>query len=257
MKKLLLILMLVPIFLLAQTPITTFPDVKYLDEIKMKRGDIYQGKIIEMNEKVIVIDVLGGFRFHFNRDEISYIRQKCLNCNDSQTQKGSTYDFKETGLYNQLSIGAISGADDIGIGAAYSIGKMQRRAFGVGGGIGIFSFKESGRNYNFVPVFAEVRSYLFAKKTTPYVSAKAGYGLPIKRALLAWEQKIDRQRGGLFINPSFGIRFGANEDINMTLDLGFLVQYSKNEYLLDNSELGRSWQKRTFRRWDLSLGIVF
>ncbi len=257
MKKLLLILLFTPIFLFAQTPITTFPDVKYLDEVRMKNDYVYQGKIIEMGENIIVIDVLGGFRLHLNRAGIKTIRQKCLNCSDLQGKIASNYQFRETGYYSHLSIGAISGTIDAGIGAAWSIGKMQRRTFGYGGGIGIFSYKDNGNKYDFVPLFAEARSYFLAKKNTPFLTAKAGYGLPIKRALRAWEQQIDRQNGGLFFNPSFGFRFGANEDINMTLDLGFLVQYSKNEYILDSSGLGKSWQKRTFRRWNLNLGIVF
>ena len=236
---------------------TIFPDVKYLDEVNMKSGYVYQGKIIEMGENVIVIDILGGFRLHLNHTEIKNIRQKCLNCSDLQGKIASNYQFRERGYYAHLSIGAISGTADAGIGASWSVGKMQRRTLGYGGGVGIFSYKENGTKYDFVPLFAEARSYFLAKKNTPFVTAKAGYAVPIKRALQSWEQKIDKQNGGLFFNPSFGFRFGANDDVNMTLDLGFLVQYSKNEYVLDSSGLGRSWQKRTFRRWNLNLGIVF
>ena len=236
---------------------TIFPDVKYLDEVNMKSGYVYQGKIIEMGENVIVIDILGGFRLHLNHTEIKNIRQKCLNCSDLQGKIASNYQFRERGYYAHLSIGAISGTADAGIGASWSVGKMQRRTLGYGGGVGIFSYKENGTKYDFVPLFAEARSYFLAKKNTPFVTAKAGYAVPIKRALQSWEQKIDKQNGGLFFNPSFGFRFGANDDVNMTLDLGFLVQYSKNEYVLDSLGLGRSWQKRTFRRWNLNLGIVF
>ncbi len=259
MKNIFFFLFLIPIFLFAQAPITNFPDVKYLDEVTMKNGFSYSGKIIEMGEKVIVIDVLGGFRLHLDLDNIRNIHQKCLNCSDFKGNSTFNYHFKEKGIYHHISVGLVSATDDLGLNASYSIGKMQRRAFGFGGGLGFYSYKDySVTRLDFLPVFAEARSYIFAKKNTPFVTAKAGYGFALKRTLNGTEnQVISKQSGGLFFNPSFGFRFGANEDINLTMDLGFLMQYSKDEYLLNNMGLGTAWRQRIFRRWSFNLGIVF
>lgn len=260
MKNIFFFLFLIPIFLFAQAPITTFQEVKYLDEVNMKNGSVYNGKIIEMGENVIVIDVLGGFRLHLNRDNIRNIRQKCLNCANVKENTGFNYRFKEKGIYHHISVGLVSATDDLGLNASYSIGKMQRRAFGFGGGLGISLYEDSysSAKFNFIPIFAETRSYIFAKRNTPFVTAKAGYGFALKRTLNGTEnQVISKQSGGLFFNPSFGFRFGANEDINLTMDLGFLMQYSKDVFLLDDTGLGTSWRKRVFRRWSFNLGIVF
>jgi hypothetical protein len=261
MKNILLIWLLIPIFLFAQqTPMTTFPDVKYLDEVTMKNGYVYQGKIIEMGEKVIVIDILGGFRLHLDHNNIRNIRQKCLNCSDFQGENTYNYRFKETGFYHHLRVGFVSGAilEEIGVNATYSFGKMRSRVLGYGGGLGLFSYIDSrGFKLDFLPVFTEVRSYLFSKKNTPFVMAKAGYGFAMKRTLNSWEQSINKQKGGLFFNPAFGIRFGANENVNLTMDLSFLVQYSKDEYNLNEMGLGTAWRQRTFRRWSFDIGVVF
>ncbi len=259
MKNLFFLLLFVPVFLFAQAPITTFSEVKYLDEVNMKDGSSYNGKIIEMGENVIVIDVLGGFRLHLNRENIRNIRQKCLNCTNSKGNDVLNYRFKEKGIYHHINVGLVSATDDLGLNASYSIGKMQRRALGFGGGLGFYSYKDySVTRLDFLPVFAEARSYIFAKRNTPFVSTKAGYGFALKRALNGAEnQVISKQSGGLFFNPSFGFRFGANEDINLTMDLGFLMQYSKDVFLLDDTGLGTSWRKRLFRRWSFNLGIVF
>jgi hypothetical protein len=260
MKNIFFLLLLMPIFLFGQTPITTFPDVKYLDEVNMKNGFVYQGKIIEMGENVIVIDVLGGFRLHLDRNNIRNIRQKCLNCSDFQEKSTYNYRFKETGFYHHLRVGFVSGVDiaDLGVNTTYSFGKMQRRTLGYGGGLGLFSCIDNrGFKLDFLPVFTEVRSYLFSKKNTPFVMAKAGYGFAMKRTLNSWEQSINKQKGGLFVNPAFGFRFGANENVNLTMDLSFLVQYSKDEYNLSDFGTGTAWQQRTFRRWSFNIGIVF
>ena len=86
---------------------------------------------------------------------------------------------------------------------------------------------------------------------------KAGYGFNLKHPQPSWHRAANNQKGGLFFNPTFGFRFGANPDLNMVLNFGFLIQHTKEEYKLDTTNLGTEWRKQIFRRWTLDLGVVF
>jgi hypothetical protein len=259
MKNVFYILMLLlPNILLGQATNNSLSDIKYLDIIKTKRGDVFQGKIIELGEQVIVIEILGGYKFHLTRDEIKTIRQRCLNCNDFEAKKILAYNFREEGLYNQLSIGLSSSDYAPGYSLSYSLGKLYKRYFGIGGGTGIYSFADNnGIRWNLVPIFAEARSYTVAKRVSPVLSAKVGYGINLKHPSPDWYRVTENQKGGFFFNPALGFRLGANPDLNMVVNLGFLVQHIKEEYRLDATNLGTEWRKQIFRRWTLELGVLF
>jgi hypothetical protein len=252
------LILLLPNLLLAQTTDNSLSDIKYLDIIKTKRGDVFQGKIIELGEKVVVIQILGGYTYHLTRDEIKAIRQKCLNCNDFEAKRMLDYNFREEGLYNQLSIGLSSSDDILGYSLSYSLGKMHKRYLGIGGGTGMYSYADNnGIRWNLIPIFAEARSYITAKRISPVLSAKLGYGINLKHPSPYWYRATEKQKGGVFFNPAFGFRLGANSDLNMVLNLGFLVQHTKEEYRLDATNLGTEWRKQIFRRWTLELGLLF
>jgi hypothetical protein len=255
------IFLLISITAFAQQADTTiFKGLRYIDKVKMKQGNFYQGKIVEMDEKIIVMDILGGFRLHLNRNDIQKIQQQCLNCNIGNNNDFlETYNFREKGIYTHLAGGVISGDENPGYSFHATIGKMKRRTLGFGGGIGIFAYENNRYlKQNFIPVFGEIRSYLKAKKNAPFVAMKAGYGM-VKKAKTrgSWEQEPSKQLGGLFLNPSIGFRLGASDDINFIFDFGFLFQQSRNNYKLDESGIGTEWIKYRYQRWQLSVGILF
>ncbi len=263
MKKLLFFILLftsINVFAQQSKDSTSFKGLRYIDKVKMKQGSFYQGKIVEMGDKVIVMDILGGFRLHLNRNDIQKIQQYCLNCQNGNVDEFfEKYNFREQGIYSHLSGGIISSDEDPSYSFSITVGKMKQRTLGFGGGIGIFAYQYNyNTRQNFIPVFGEVRSYLKAKKRAPFVAMKAGYGFTPKAKLRnTWSQAPTAQLGGLFLNPSIGFRMGASDDINFIFDFGFLFQGSQNNYKLDSSGIGTDWIKYKYQRWQLSVGVLF
>ncbi len=250
--------------ILAQTKDTTaLPLVKYLDVIKMKGGSLYQGHIKKMTETTITIEVLGGFVLYLSQNQILSVEQRCLNCNEMTANNGfEKYRFREKGHYVNLGGGVIGGIDEFGYTFNTSVGYMLKRTLGVGGGFGFYRFGRYSWGYGdqrFIPVFVEARSYFRQKMSSPFATFKAGYGIRLKNNTeqSRWERKHIAENGGLFLNPTFGYRFGANSDINYSIDVGFLIQKSTTKYELLPNGTGTDSEKYTFQRWQLSLGVLF
>lgn len=237
----------------------SFKGLRHIDKVLTKQGYIYQGKIVEMGEEVLVMDILGGFRLHLNQNAIKKIEQICLNCNDGNANRYfEKYNFKEKGIYTHLAGGVISGIDDLSFSAHATVGKMERRSFGYGGGVGVFTFINYGSRKTFIPIFGEVRSYLKSKKNSPFVAFKAGYGIEKKQKFQnIWQEIPTSQRGGLFLHPSIGFRMGASEGINFIFDFGFLFQQSRNNYQLSDEGVGTEWIKYKYQRWQFNIGVLF
>ncbi len=82
-------------------------------------------------------------------------------------------------------------------------------SWGIGAGFHLYY-----PNYFLLPLFANFRAYLFADKTTPYLSVNTGYNF-----------HNDNYYNGFFLNPTVGVSFkkskGKSLDIGIGYDMGF------------------------------------
>ena len=235
--------------------------LQYIDVVKMKSGSLYQGHIKKISETTIDMQILGGFVVYLNQKDIQTIEQRCLNYNEIAGYNSiEKYRFREKGFYSQISGNTLSSDEAFSYSINAVFGKMESRLLGFGGGLGFYSFNIDSENHQkFMPIFGEMRSYLRKKMTAPFVSIKAGYGFLLnKNTENTWNNlNVETShQGGLFFNPAFGYRFGANA-VNFVIDVGFVVQHSKKGYQLDSNGAGINWRKYNFQRWQIGLGILF
>jgi hypothetical protein len=283
MKKVLYIIVFfivaIPTFCVAQQQ----EAIQYIDEIILKKDKgVFLGKVTKVTDNQLFIKALGDHAIVLERQNIKSWRQKCLNCNpltlvktedltnvikdeydlklhsDGKINLIRAYQFREKGFYSHVKGGAISGEQSSGLFLLGSGGYLWQRSLGVGGGIGLFSNDVNYQNKKFMPIFGEFRSYFKKSRTTPFADIKAGYGIHVNGGTGSFNgQKINRDRGGFYFNPSLGLRIGANQWGNLTIDFGFLLQHSQTSFILDNSNLGVVWRKYAYRRWTVSAGLLF
>ena len=121
---------------------------------------------------------------------------------------------------------------------------------GAGMGVGIDFY-----NVNLgtiVPVYGEVRGYLRAKNVSPYYQLAGGYGFPIVNE----NSNFSDKKGGYYLAPTLGIRFGGSADENFTIGLG--LQWQKAKYKTDFGDgISGIEDTYTFRRFNLKLGMLF
>ena len=224
------------------------------DVVYLKNGSIFRGKIITYeigNQLELKID--SGKTIVFKDEHIKKIVQNALATD--QPAKEKIYNFKEKGLYYATSIGYIGGNEQFGdyrngLSAHHITGYQIHRLLGTGLGVGIDYY-----NVNLgtvVPVYGEVRSYLKAANLSPYISLAGGFGFPV----LPKNSFITDTKGGIFIHPSAGFRFGASENANMTASLG--LQWQKATYTQVFSDgTSQNEDRYTFKRFTFKIGVLF
>lgn len=228
------------------------------DIIYMRSGGIFKGKIIEYDQrKDLVLELPSGSITRLNSRRVKKIIQgdvdPSLLIKPKRVKK--PYNFREQGVYFAAFISSNSGGSAFdasetnhGLGVQASIGYQFHRLIGVGAGVGM-DYYYIGSGENFMPVFGEIRGYLFPKNITPTYSFAMGYGYSFSDE----DRDITNAEGGLMIHPSVGFRFGGSRTMNFTLDAGVKIQKGKFEFTnWDVTE-----HQMTYRRFVIKAGVVF
>lgn len=229
------------------------------DIVYMKNGSVFYGRIMEYTqgkELKIKLSTNGTIVTLKDRKVKKIIQgnvKEPVYKKIKRTRK--PYQFKEKGLYNATYLTTNMGGSafdatetDYGYGMQTSFGYQFHRLIGVGAGIGMdYYYKGSGEN--FMPVFGEVRGYLFPKNITPTYSFAAGYGFAFKDE----DRNIIEADGGLMIHPAVGIRFGGDKNMNFTLDAGVKIQ--KGRFVFRNWEVIEN--RMTYKRFVIRAGLLF
>ena len=224
--------------------------------VYLKNKSVFKGEIIEYvqdevlkmklsnSETIIVLDAKEVKKIiHGEVDKVFLQKQK------------KSYEFKERGFYNATNIslsmaGSAYSASGInfGYGAQTSFGYQFNRLLGAGVGIGMdYYYRGSGENL--MPVFGEIRGYLFSKNFTPMYSLATGYSFAFKDK----DRNITEAKGGWMIYPAVGFRMGGSKLMNFTLDAGVRIQKAK--YTFTSWDIRR--QRITYRRLVIRVGFVF
>ncbi len=222
----LLLLLGQPWFLSAQETMTAVPakchDILYLSDGSQLRGQI---TATLDNGAILSFKTWSGLAMDIPRASVKRIVQRC-----SEDKLPKVYDFRETGWYHHTRGGFLVGQtyfgeNVTGIQLLHSSGRMFSRLLGVGLGVGVDHFGLDGSDVATYPVFAEVRSYLTARRVTPYLALGAGWAFSGNRTTGDFG-RLENWSGGWMAQGDVGYRIGNN----FTINLGVRLQQKRREW---------------------------
>lgn len=225
-----------------------------IDVVYLKNGSKLQGTILSWDlEKGMSFQLLTGATIFLSKNDIEKVDQENRFVEMSKSRPWrvrNEYSFREKGWYQNssgfLNVSLLSGA-----GIHHAMGYRFNRLFGVGIGMGIES-NDFQRTRNIIPVYAEIRGFLVPKKVSPYYAVKAGYGIALRDELAG---TMDA-KGGLYLSPELGIRFGA-KDVNFYAGLEYKIQnatFTNIDWIWGS---GVATDVVSYRRLQLRMGLLF
>lgn len=230
---------------------------QFQDVVYMINGSVFRGTVTKYEPGIILeITSWNGTPLVFKGNVVKKVVQERIDVTlrEAKLEQRAIYKFKEKGIYNTTDLSINFGQDRNGnVVPGFSIdnvtGYQFHRLIGVGVGVGYETF-EMGAGQTVVPVFGEVRGYLFKRVSTPMFRTHVGYGFAVKNE----RNNIVETKGGLLIHPAIGYRFGAGSAANFTIDFGYKIQ--KASYTQPVWE-GIWTEHHTFKRYTLRLGMLF
>jgi len=225
------------------------------DVVYLENGSIIRGKIIEYNKDGnIKIETLGGSILVYPSTDVVKIKKEPQKNRPTKSRKRPNHIPKEKDIYLSIMGGTMLGINEWGapvpgISAKATLGWHFNRFIGIGGGVGLMILGQE----SFAPIYANIRSCFMKKSVSLFADVNIGYGLPL---LInnSWLRDFKAQ-GGLYIRPSIGVRLPATRRTHTTLDLGYVIQFSKSFFTDWNGN--PVMEKRTFFRPSLRVGITF
>ena len=222
--------------------------------VVLKSGSKVEGEIVEwIFDESITLRFAWGGTTRFDQHRIKKIIQKSASVKTS-----SPYNFKETGLYYSARLNVITGNagrranGSYGMGASFSSGWRFNRFLSLGGGVAydkyIFDTAE-----NLMPVFAEVTGFLNASNISMFYNIQSGYAF----AFTDEDYLLIDAKGGLMVYPSFGLRWGNDENLKYTLSVGYKFQNAEFTYADPWNALDRREQDLQFKRFTVGFGILW
>lgn len=245
-------------------------DPSTVDIVYLFNGSIFKGKIRYETSHNLVLELNNGEQLSFHAKEIREVHRKqpvdaiverpahdfkYISASSPKARKVKSYDFRERGWFNVTSFalpnGFYFGEPQLGIGLHNLTGFQFNRLLGLGLGLGFDAFNIQQGEY-IASVYGEARSYPAKSRTAPFASFGAGYGFGFPNE----QTGITKAQGGFRWHPALGLRLGADKDLNLVIDAGYIFQtatYTREIEFLNRTEI----RKVDFRRFTLRLGAMF
>ncbi len=241
-----------------------------IDWVILYNGSMFRGKIRSETPAELVLELSNGERLTLTAKEIKEIwRNQPAEAGAAKPaydyayiplegveRRKKEYAFRERGWFNTTSFtmpnGMYGGEKQFGVGLHNLVGYQFSRLLGLGLGVGFDAFNPSDGEY-IASIYGEGRSYLLKKRTAPFVSLGAGYGFAFRNA----ETFITGAKGGLRVHPSVGLRLGADEDLNLLLDVGYIFQSATYTREIDFFDPRIEIREVDYRRFTIRLGAMF
>ncbi len=193
-----------------------FSQTRYDEVVYLKNGTIIRGTIIEfIPDQSIKIRGKDGNEFFFRLDEIEKIRREPFNI-EKITIKGK--QIRQSGFCNTTDVVAGFGeasSNDMLYGVHNIAGYLFNPFFSMGAGVGIEKYHDD----TYVPLFLDVHAYFSNSIVSPYFSVNFGK--------LFGDSK---NKGGILILPSFGVKAYFNSKMAVDFNLGYRFQEFEYEY---------------------------
>lgn len=228
------------------------------DVVYLKNGSIFRGQI-ELYEH--------GKELRLRLDENQVIIFEAKNikkivqiANESETEEKElkykkSYEFREKGLYFHSSLGYIGGNNlwgtyIDGFNVHAQAGYQFNRLIGAGLGTGV-DYYNIGLG-SIIPIYGTARGYLKKSNVSPYYQLAAGFGIPIENE----NSGFTESKGGYYLAPELGFRFGASNEANFTLGMGLTWQKATYTTTFGDT-VTKNVDDYTFRRFNFKIGVLF
>lgn len=251
-------ILLLSLFWLTATTLQA-QDTAREDVLYLKNGSIIRGDILEYEpEGNIKIEIQGGSLLVYKTSEIIKVQKEPRKTPPQYyyIKEKKPRILKTKGMYHFIGGGNLFGVNEwggpsIGLSLSYLGGYQINNYLAVGAGL---SFITLFNQYNFVPIFADIRGYLLKKPTSIYYSLGVGYNLALKGRSWEWNQTV-KAEGGIYFRPAIGIRAGSRKRTNFVIDIGFNIMSAK--YTYEDWNGNPVLEKRTFYRPSIRCGVLF
>lgn len=227
-------------------------------KVKLKNGVKITGAIVKtFDEDKIDIVLSGSERLLIQYDHIKKIRFRNYGTveGDIHWSLQNPPKLKVDSYFHEVRGSLLFGEENVGVGLNSINGYQFSKLLGTGLGIGINKYG----NYLAMPIYAQVRGYMYDKKVSPFYFGDIGYGH-------AWNTnknedvfQLDNVRGGLYWQVGLGYQINFYNS-SLTFTLGYVSQDSTADYVyyrpwdIDDVEVS---EKRTLRRIQFSFGFLF
>lgn len=195
--------------------------------VHLKNGSILRGKVMKNDSTGVTLHTRDGNQWNFAQEEIISVEPYAVNVNS-------------TGFYNKTSIGVLGG-DQVGASFRVVNGYSFNRHWEVGFGVGFENFTWTP----YVPLFLEGRYNFLEGHTRPFISAHAGYELPLRN--------LEFNKGGLTTGIDMGITHYITNRIGLATSVGYRFAILKENSMW--------WDDFTtisqINRFEIRLGLVF
>jgi hypothetical protein len=170
-------------------------------------------------------------RVKTSKPVIDHIKQKGLTCLIELNM--NRYDFQEKDFSLSTGIRA-------------SVGYLVNPHFSAGAGTGFTVLNDEC----YIPFFGALRFNFGKQNVTPYVSADFGYTCRVSNT-------YNHDRGGLMLDPAFGVKFFVSTNVALTFSLGYLYQECKYQYyLLDDGYNYPIENKSAYKMFNFNFGVT-
>ena len=220
MKRILFFILIYSVsigFILAQNTEKVYQDKLYLIDGSTLYGS-FEGYTAEGD---ILFILKNGKRLRFDSKIVRKLKMKKMHPTD---------EFKVKSWYNTLNLSLLSGNSGrrnnyrIGISYSYSVGYRWSNWLSLGTGTGWTTYGIDTKEY-FIPVYAELTSYLSKGWRSPFFRLQVGGAFNLVN-----HDFIEKATGGLYIHPAFGWRLTGKTKLNYIIDIGYKIQRAKYVY---------------------------
>jgi hypothetical protein len=187
-------------------PSPVHAQVNYEDVVYLKNGSIIHGVIIEqVPNQSIKIQTKDGNVFFYKIDEVEKLTKEPTKNTDNIQKKSGYTNITEL----NCALGVGHSNEDNSIGIQTINGYQFNPNLNLGFGVGVDKYKNS----TYLPLFMDFRAYFLQTSVTPFFETALGYSLG-----------FDNIKGGLLVNPSFGVKFFVTPKTALNFSVGYRYQ---------------------------------
>ena len=222
----------------------------------LRGGNVIEGQLLRYEaDSIMVVRVADRSELRIHPGDLRHDHRT----SEHRSMVGRARQIRTSGIYTNIEVGLMddgSGFDadfyyyGPGVGLSYSMGSMIRPSLGVGGGVGVYHYGLEG----LLPIFGEAQWTTGERGVAPVYRLRLGYSLLLSDNEDDFGADIYQERGGLFVNPSVGLRFPTRGGTDLILSAGYHVaRYYSHYKIADYEETTRTW----FRRLHFGFNIRF
>jgi len=193
------------------------------DVVYLKNGSIIHGVIIEQVPNVsLKIQTADRNVFVFRIEEVEKMTKEAVAGKPKQrtaSEEAPTFSDQELKKNGYSAIAELNMAmgysefvDKASFGMQVINGYQVNPHFFAGLGLGLNQYFSGAA---FAPVFLDLRVYFLRQRVSPFVDLAGGWAFGLVE---------DEDEGGVYANPSFGVKFFVSRSTALQLSLGFRFQ---------------------------------